>query len=313
MHTESRIYSAIYKRRILDCEHEFHDIDPQKLIWGFSSFGEYILAKVVLTDELRKALDKKPEWAETLTQDIGTLLGWVEVNRMKMEQLLAGQASLSAEIKQEAELKLHEYLGYVSQMLDERDHAAAPAIFSINTKDRSRWNPKTYFTQTYILTPFCECEQNIHTCKDGKVEFTRNQEWWNKTAPWIGRGTKVLSAGLQLAFTGMPIAMGAAAFNAIKDDVDFMKELAKYISVKPDVSDDEETRGIAEKLGGSFVKDMRLDDPETSLMRAALSRMLEAIAPDNYRARQWGSLSRVRMSDNSYRWLCSACAAKRKS
>jgi len=41
--------------------------------------------------------------------------------------------------------------------------------------------------------------------------------------------------------------------------------------------------------------------------------MLEAIAPAEFRARQWGSLRRVRKSDNSYRWLCGDCAAKGKS
>ncbi len=31
---------------------------------------------------------------------------------------------------------------------------------------------------------------------------------------------------------------------------------------------------------------------------------VSSAAPDNYRAKRWGSLRRVRMSDNSYRWLC---------
>jgi hypothetical protein len=35
-----------------------------------------------------------------------------------------------------------------------------------------------------------------------------------------------------------------------------------------------------------------------------LAQLLEAIAPDNYKARQWGPLRRVRMGDNTYRWMC---------
>jgi hypothetical protein len=217
------------------------------------------------------------------------------------------------EIKQEAELKLHEYLGYISQMLDDRELTSAPGIFSINTKDRSKWDPKSYFKKTYVLTPFCECFQNIHPCEDGRIEFTKDREWWAKTSPWIARGTKVLSAGLQLAFAGMPLTMGAETFDVLNDDVKFMNELAKNIPLEAGVSDSEDTKGIADVLEGSVARDLRRDDREARLLRAALSRFLEAVAPDNFRARQWGSLRRVRMSDNSYRWLCKACADQRRS
>ena len=35
-----------------------------------------------------------------------------------------------------------------------------------------------------------------------------------------------------------------------------------------------------------------------------LAELLEAIAPENYKARKWGPLRRVRMGDNTYRWMC---------
>ena len=54
-------------------------------------------------------------------------------------------------------------------------------------------------------------------------------------------------------------------------------------------------------------KGVREGDKESRLTRAALAGLLEELAPTNYRARQWGSLRRVRMSDNSYRWLCVEC------
>lgn len=304
VHSESRIYSAIRKQRVLDCEYEFHDVDPQKLIWGFSSFGEYVLARVASIDELRSELDKKPQWAETLSHDIGKLLGWVEENREKVDQLLLGQENLLPEIRQEAELKLHEYLEFTSQMLDDRDRTSAPGLISISTKDRSKWNPTSYFRKTYILTPFCECEGNIHSCEDGQVDFTKDEEWWAKTAPWIARGTKLLSVGLQLAFAGMPLALGRDVFDAIKDDMNLMKELSKHLELEREA---EENRAEADDVvQGPSGKDMRRDDRESRLMRTALARLLEELAPLNYHARQWGSLRRVRMSDNSYRWLCEA-------
>lgn len=310
LHSESRIYSAIRKRRVLDCEYEFHDVDPQKLIWGFSTFGEYVMAKVASIDKLREELDKKPEWAENLTQDIIKLLSWLEDQRENVEQLVEDQANLLPEIKQQLDLKLHEYLTYTSQMLDDREHAAAPGIISIRTKARSRWKPASYFQEAYILTPFCECEGNIHPCEDGQVEFTKDREWWEKTAPWIARGTKLLAAGLQLAFAGMPLALGPQVFEAIKDDVKFMGELTKHMELK---ADSEEAAGVAEVLQGDFGKDLRGSERESRLMRAALARFLEETAPTNYRAGQWGSLRRVRMSDNSYRWMCEPCTNAIKS
>lgn len=51
------------------------------------------------------------------------------------------------------------------------------------------------------------------------------------------------------------------------------------------------------------------DDPYR-MARFQLARLLEELAPDNYRARQWGPLRRVRMGDNTYRWMCDEHARK---
>ena len=302
VHSERRIYSAIRNQRVLDCEHEFHDVDPQKLIFGFSSFGEYVLTKVASIAELRKELDRRPAWAGTLIHDISRLLDWVANNSHRLEQLQHAQQNLLPALRQEAELKLHEYLMYMSQMLDDRDHTAAPGLISITKRDRSKWNPTSYFKENYILTPFCECEGNIHAVDDAKVEFAKDRDWWLATAPWVARGTKILSAGLQLAFAGMPLALGKDVFETIKDDVDFMNELAKHVELEGGAA--EPPLAADEVLQGDVGKDMRGRDREARLTRAAVSRLLDSIAPTNYRAKQWGSLHRVRMSDNSYRWLC---------
>src|SRR6185369_7473340 len=163
---------------------------------------------------------------------VGTLLDWVQNNGGKLDQLLTGQSSLSAEFKQEAELKFHEYLACVSKLLDDRDQTAAPGLISVRTLDRSAWNPVGYFKQTYILTPYCECVRNIHPCEDGQVKFIGDKMWWKKTAPWIARSTKLLAAGLQLAFAGMPLALGAEAVKAIEDEVKFMEELTKHLEME---------------------------------------------------------------------------------
>jgi hypothetical protein len=292
----------------LDCEFEDHEVDPQKLIWGFSSFRDFVVAKVVSVGQLRQELDKQPAWAAPFLRGVGSLLDWVDVNGSRIEQLLQGQSELAAEFKQEAELKLHEYLACVGEMLDDRDHTAAPGLISIMTKDRSPWNPVGYFKKTYVLTPFCECEGNIHACEDGKVEFTKDRPWWEKSAPWIARGTKLLAAGLQLGFAGMPLILGAAAADAVKNEVKLMEELTKHLGLK--MPERGNATAVDEMLGKDAGKDLRGGDLESALTRAALERFLEETAPDNYRARRWGSLRRMRMSDNSYRWLCEQCAKR---
>jgi hypothetical protein len=148
---------------------------------------------------------------------------------------------------------------------------------------------------------------NIHPCNDGQVEFTKDREWWEATAPWIARGTKLLAAGLQLAFAGMPLALGKEVFDAIKDHVKFMGELTKHMELKVET---EEVVGANDVLHGQASRDSLSPETESRLMRVSLARFLEETAPTNYRARQWGSLRRVRMSDNTYRWVCEICADK---
>ncbi|MFM2168825.1 MAG: hypothetical protein RIS79_3196 [Verrucomicrobiota bacterium] len=308
LHTEKRIYTAIAKEReTIDCEFEEHEVDPRLLVSGISSFGGFVeerLAAVV--KEAVKAT--VPDWAEPFLHGVGSLHAWAQANSAKLDQLLHGQATLSAEFKQEAEQKLNEYLTLMAKLLDDRDYHAAPGLIAISTKDRSAWNPVGYFKCTYVLTPFCECEGHVHPCFDGSVEFTRDRAWWRMTSPWIARATKLLSAGLKLGFAGLPLTIGSEAAKAIEDQVKLMEALTEHLELDvPDVPDD---TGEDDVLNGATRRDLRSKDIETRLARASLARLLEELAPSNYKARQWGSLSRIRMPDLSYRWLCDACAKR---
>jgi len=150
----------------------------------------------------------------------------------------------------------------------------------------------------------------MHRHEEGQAEFPTNRDWWDKTAPWIARGTKVLATGLQLAFAGMPLALGNDMYGVVKNDVTFMKELTKHLELNMDLDsiDNKTLLRPGDPSDGEHIKDVRGGNGETSLMRAALIRFLEELAPDNYRAGQWGELKRTRLPDNSYRWLCEACA-----
>ena len=303
LHTEKRIYTAISKQRpSIDCEFEDHEVDPRILVGGFGSFNEF----VKLREIVRQELDKQPLWAEPYLNSIGSLWDWVHTNGEKLDQLLLRQSALPAEFKQEAELKLQQFIALTSELLDDRDYTSAPSLITISPKKHSKWNPQSYFKQTYMLTPYCECPGNIHSCEDGQVEFIKDKEWWAKSAPWIARGTKLLSTGLQLAFSGMPIALNKESFDAIKDDVDFMNKLAEHMELEEGDENILASVVTVAEFGGGQAE----GDKDTRLTRFALAHLLEELAPINYHARQWGSLRRVRMSDNTYRWLCTDCARR---
>lgn len=289
----------------MDCEFEEHEVDPRLLVGGFGSFNTFVIDRMSLKGIVREELDKPPGWAIPYLRGIGALLDWTNDNSDKLNRLLQGQAALPAQFQQEAQLKLHEYLALTSQMLDNRDFTAAPGLIAIRAQDRRPWNAADYFQQTYLLTPYCECPGNIHPILDGQVPFRKDRAWWAKSAHWIARGTKLLSVGIQLALAGMPLAIGSEAFEAIKDDAEFMDKLAEHMEWEGDGK--ENTAPGAEALDGLG---RGIDDKASRLARAALARLLEELAPNHYRARQWGSLQRLRMSDNSYRWLCPACAKR---
>jgi hypothetical protein len=106
------------------------------------------------------------------------------------------------------------------------------------------------------------------------------------------------------------LGLGDRAADAIKDEVKFMEGLTKHLELKaPEKSGEAEADEV---VRGDVGKDLRRADAEAALRRAALAWLLEETAPNNYRARRWGSLRRVRISDNSYRWLCGDCAKRRR-
>ena len=107
----------------------------------------------------------------------------------------------------------------------------------------------------------------------------------------------------------MPLALGTEAVNNLREEVEFMKELAKHIELEAPKND--KFFGSDTIIKGDVGKDLRFPLNEKAIMRASLQKLLEEIAPNNYAAKQWGSLRRVRMSDNSYRWLCESCRLKR--
>ncbi len=303
-HAERRILFALSRSKEIDCDKGWHVVDPKLLVYGFSSFGEAALT----VKELRQELNKKPEWAEGLIGDVKSSLVWIDKTYNEVLSIRERQKELGPEIAQQVALKWRNYLGMVDEMLDNRDFNSAPAVVSIAPVDGSKFNPKNWFEKKYILTPYCEYYGGVH-----KVDFTldlnKPRVWWEKAAPKLALGVKVLSAGIQIACAGLPLAVGAKLFEAMKNEVEFMKELAGHLELEggteSDISSDSGELVKEMKKGGK-IRDLRQfgGEDEKRIARMQLGELFSEIAPKNYKARQWGTLRRVRMSDNTFRWLC---------
>jgi hypothetical protein len=303
-HAERRILFALSKDKEIDCEVGWHVVEPKLLVYGFSSFGEAALR----VKELRQELDKKPEWAEDLIGDVKSLLVWIDKTYNEVLSIRERQKELGPEVAQQVALKWRNYLGMVDEMLDNRDFNSAPAVVSIAPVDGSKFNPKNWFEKEYVLRPYCEREGRIHPV-DFSVKFNKPRVWWEETAPKLAIGVKILLAGIQIACTGLPLAVDAKLFDAMKNEVGFMKELAGHLELKGGAESDisaEAGELVEEMKGGGKIRDLRQfgGEDEKRIARMQLAELLEEIAPNYYKAMQWGSLSRVRMPDNTYRWLC---------
>ena len=309
-HAERRILFALSRSTEIDCDRGWHVVDPKRLVFGFSSFGE----KVVKMKELKEALDKKPEWAKGLAGDVMSSLVWIDKIYNEVVGIRRGQKELPAKFRQEVDLKLRDHIRLMNEMLDNREYNSAPAVVSIEAVDGSKFNPKTWFENDYVLRPFCEWEGGVHTI-DFSVPFKMAKEWWVKTAPKLSLAVKVLSAGVQMACAGLPLLVKPEIFEAVEKHVEFMKELAGHLEFESGAEMEISAEGgqtVKGIEGRGKIRDLRQwgGEDEKRIVRMQLAELFSEIAPENYKARQWGELRRIKMPDNTYRWLCEEHAEK---
>lgn len=309
-HPERRILFALSRdKKEIDCDRGWHVVDPKELVYGFSTFGEAALT----VRELREQLDGKPAWAEGVIQDMKTSLVWIDKTYDEVVEARQRREVLSPEIIQRAALWMRGYIGgIINELLDNRDFNAAPAVVSIVPVDGSKFNPKKWFDKAYVLTPYCEYEGGVHKV-DFSIKFKKPRAWWAMFA----FGVQVLSAGVKIACAGLPLAVDPNLFAVMKNEVAFMKELAGHLKLEggaeSDISD--EPGELVERLKAKGdLRDLRQagGEDDKRIVRMQLAELFKEIAPKNYRARQWGELRRVKMPDNTYRWLCAKHAAEYK-
>jgi hypothetical protein len=308
IHTEKRITYLLSKKKKLDCEFEYHETDPLLLVTGINSFGESSALEERLRRMLQQEMNREPEWAKKFGKGIHSVLVRVyEVTREISKIKVIGE-KVPAELGQRLEQSQREMLELFSEMLDNRDFNSAPAVISIAPVDGSKFNPKNWFNKKYAVKPYCEYEGEMHEV-NFSVEFEKPREWWEKAAPKFALGLKVLSAGVQIFCAGLPVGIDAKVFEAVKNEAEFMKELASHFELEGGAESDISERGgdFAEGIAGKGkLLDLRQrsGEDEKRIVRAQLAELLSEIAPANYKAQQWGKLRRMRMPDNTYRWLC---------
>jgi GTPase SAR1 family protein len=313
VHSELKILYGLSRGTNIDCEIGWHEVDPRMLAYGFSSFGETAFTR----EELRQELDDRLGWVKDLIGDVKTSLVWIDKIYNEAIKIRRRQEELSPEIAQKVELGWRNHLDMVNEMLDNRDFNSAPAVVSIAPADGSKFNPANWFNKEYIIRPYCECEEGPHPVNYA-LRFKKPREWWEKTAPKLAIGVKILSAGIKIACTGLPLAIGTEMFNAVEKEVEFMKELADHLELEGGAKSDISTEAgetTEELKGKTAMRDLRQfgGEDEKRITRMKLAELFSEIAPNNYKAQQWGTLRRVRIrSDNTYRWLCEKHAAEYK-
>jgi hypothetical protein len=311
-HPEKRILFALSRSKDIDCERGWHVVDPKRLVYGFSSFGEDALT----VKELREELAKKPKWAENLIADIKTALVWIDKVYDEVNGIHERQEELAPEVAQRVALQWRDYLSMVDEMLDNSDFNSAPSVVAIIPVDGRPFDPRNWFNKEYKIIPYCECADGVHPV-GLSIPLKIPREWWQKTAPKLATAFKVLAAGIKIACAALPMAIDPKLFESVKNEVAFMKELAGHIELEGGAESDitDEAADTVEYVAGKGkVRDFRQlsGEDEKRVARMQLAQLFKEIAPENYEARQWGGLRRVRMPDNTYRWLCEHHAAEYK-
>jgi len=313
LHNEELIAFALAKkeRKTVDCTIGLHEADALSIVSGFSSFGESKGMKEELKQGLQTVKLNKPEWRD----DIGFGRDIHDLDARANFIVESSEKQLEAANIQMSQLTLRDFFYYFDKILDAREFYSAPGIIAILPIDSKSWNPKEWFNQTYMLSPYCEHEGGIHRI-DFSVKFTKPRTWWAKSGPVLNVIIQTSMRILQIGINVAPVIGGDVFTTNIKNDLRFMNNLLG-LTGKTNLNENDlkskgfaisnpETIGVLGAEGDDYLHNMRSYNNDDSYRMATmqLTELLKELAPDEYAARQWGELQRVRMPDNSYRWLC---------
>ncbi|MBF0566580.1 MAG: hypothetical protein HQK89_15240 [Nitrospirae bacterium] len=312
----------------IGCE-KGHFVNALFLITGNTSFADSLSTASSMKEdfkrELREELDKAPAWAIPITRYLSSVITRVDALSDSLSEytidVKQGIKEIPASVSQQFQLAFRDYLNLFNDMLDARDFTPVPSIIaivpvdggSVFTRDITVL-ARDIFQERLTLTLYCEhekCDRNPVY----KLQFRLTREWWEKTAPVAGVLFDVLRAGLIAASAGT-LLFAPALWATMKDAATAMKEFANLANEWKKVALESAGKSshAPDGPGRNNLEPVRLEhsrgDDAFRQARLQLAELLKEIAPSEYAARQWGEkdaddrLERLRMKDNTYRWLC---------
>ncbi|MBU1626186.1 hypothetical protein KKB18_02360, partial [bacterium] len=299
IHSESTIKFHQTLKRKIACQPGYHEVDPVFLVTGQSSFSVPCYVDEELSNRFIKAMIENPEWMEKFGSGLTPIMQRLDYILFNQYHIIKNQAFFFQFIMQQN----RELLNWIDMLLDARDFTPIPSIFILSPVKKSIFNPQRFFEQEYVFMPYCEDEKQIHRV-DYSKSFKAPKEWWIKAAPILSVMVKVLTFSASVTLAGMPIILDVSG---IKNEIELMKALVSNMpklegGAKSDVSVESMKYLRHEMIHGDPGR-RDVDDPYREA-RLALSEILEKVAPMEFKARRYGELTRVKMPDNTFRWLC---------
>jgi internalin A len=163
--------------------------------------------------------------------------------------------------------------------------AECPNTFLLTHSDGSRFNPKHWASQEFMLYLVCQHPPGPHKVNDG-YHLRKAKEWWIEFSPWLNHLIKFIKFG---------VPMGKA-IGAVVDEVD-VKQLQSYIDLMEEIS--KELPEIADLDSMKDVDKQSGQDAVGPALRA-LHSLLNELDP----SQKWGGLRKTPTPDGNILWLC---------
>jgi hypothetical protein len=111
-----------------------------------------------------------------------------------------------------------------------------PRLFSLVPVNRSRFNPKTWTSEKFRLTLWCEHSSlplpllNSVGSTKGVIELELKREWVKKAAPFLKVLGETLNLVLPVAAAATKLVLDDNAYQLIEKEIDFGQECIKAVT-----------------------------------------------------------------------------------
>ncbi|MFT5465988.1 MAG: GTPase SAR1 family protein [Verrucomicrobiales bacterium] len=238
-------------------------------------------------DSLLAAATPKPSFEETLEK--------IQAN---VEIIKQGVAAAGADLKKLISLADEEFTALMTALTDPAKEG--PRLFSFEPVDQKSWDPRKWVSEKFRLILWCEHARLplTHPKLDGDeaqvYEIKLTREWVAKAAPYLKFLSGALSLALPVANAGAKLAMNAADYKGIENQLGFGKACAEGF-----------LKG-ADKVGDWLTSDSGDTDIRTRparLAEGAELRELHGLLKARDKKSSFGGLARVQNKRREFLWV----------